>query len=385
MNKSVQPEDLINDKNFFPSEKSSVPQISVDQLIRTVENNSSQLEIMIQLNRESQGSDQSNRVLLKLSSGKKEDLLEFAIRLSFVYPLICEDTIVEKFKCDQESFAVLMDRALLNQTDEIIHRQNMFLLNSDDSETLHQLRIRLRQMKSYFWCLGSLMNKSDVERWRKQLKEITDLTNQVRELDVLLNQCTDLCRNEPADVFKSTELILEVTRKRELAVEKVRTQLLTGRLTPNLLTIQLGLMLNHWESDNPSVMKMKAIVRLRKHYDRLQNSLKKLDSDKLSELHQLRIEAKKIHYSLLLVEPLMAKKIKPVIKQLKYLQDQLGHYCDLSKNRSLLSEIRDTTSDRSIADECVKMEGYLVLELRHFKKKSNKINLPKSDKKQWLK
>ena len=384
MNKSVHPENLINDKDFFPIEKSSVPQITDNQFIRTVENNVSQLEIIIQLNRESYGSDQLNGVVLKLSSGHEYDLLEFAIRLSFVYPLICEDTTIEKIKCDQELFTVIMDRALINQTDEIIHWQNMFLLNSEDPETLHQLRIRLRQMRSYFWCLGSLMNKSEVDRWRKQLKEITDLTAQVRELDVLLNQCTDFCSSQLDDEYNFTKLTSELTGKRELASGKVKTQLLTGSFTPILLTLRLGLMLNHWESDDPMMMKMKVTMTLRKHYDRLQSSLKKLDSDKISELHQLRIETKKIHYSLLLIEPLMTKKIRPVIKDLKLLQDQLGHYCDLSKNRSLLSEIHTTSTDRSIADECGRMEGYLASEMQLFLKKSNKIKLHKSLKKQWL-
>ena len=385
MNNSVLPEDLINDKNLFPIEKSSVPQITADQLIRTVENNESQLEIVIQSKRQSNRSDQLNCITVKLCAGTKEDLLEFATRLSFVYPLICEDTTIEEFKYVHESFTVMMDRVLLNQADEIIHWQNMFLLNSEDPETLHQLRIRLRQIRSYLWCLGSRMNQSEVDQWRKQLKEVTDLTSQLRETDVLLQQLTDFYGSETEDELRSTKLISELTRKRKLATEKVRTQLLAGRLTPILLSIRLGLMSSHWESDEPNVMKLKVIRELRNRYDSVHVSVKKLDPVKIPQVHQLRIEVKKIHYSLLLIEPMMTKKIKPAITDLKLLQDQLGHYCDLSKNRSLLSEIRETTADHSIADECGKMEGYLASELQHFAKESNKIKLHKSIKKQWLK
>jgi len=384
MNKSVHPENLINDMNFFPVEKSSVSQITADQFIRKVENRVSQLEIIIQLNRESYGSKHLYGVVLKLSSGKEDDLFEFAKRLSSVYPLICEDAVAEEFKNDQESFTVIIDRALLNQVNEIIRQQNMFLLNSKDPETLHQLRIRLRQMRSYLWCLRALMNKSEVDQWRMQLKEITNLTTQVRELDVLFNQCTDLSGSESDDEYHLTKLISELAKKRELAAEKVKTQLLAGSLTPILLTIQLGLLLNHWESDKSAMMKKKVIMTLRKHYERLHDSLKNIDPNKMPDVHHLRIEAKKIHYSLLLIEPLMTKKIRPVIKDLKLLQDQLGHYCDLSKNRSLLKEIQSTSTDHSIADECDKIEGYLTSKLQHFKKKPNKIKLHRSIKTQWL-
>ena len=384
MNNSVLPKDLINDKNFFPIEKSSIPQITADQFIRTVENNGSQLKIVIQLNQQSDRSDQLNGITVKLCSGQVQDLLTFVTRLSFVYPLIWEDPIIEEFKYDHEAFTVKMDRALLSQVDEIIRCQNMFLLNSEDPETLHQLRIRLRQMRSYLWCLGSLMNKSEVDRWRKQLKEVTDLTAQLRETDVLLQQLTEQYSRGIDEVNCSTELIFELTRKRELVVEKVKTQLLSGRLTPILLTVRLGLMSSHWESDDPTVMKSKVIRVLQKRYDSVQVSVKKLDPVKIPDVHQLRIEVKKIHYSLLLIEPMMTEKIEPVITDLKLLQDQLGRLCDLSKSRSLLSEIHSTSTDHSIVYECGRMEGYLTSELQHLMKKSNKIKLHKSIKKQWL-
>ncbi len=385
MNESVVPNDVINDVRFFPLDKSSIPVSTVNVQSRTVTTNLSQLEITIQVADPHTQDDQFqlSSLSIKCCRGNIHELLTFALRLSSVYSLICEEIEVQKGKINQPLFTQKMDIALSDQIDEIILYQKLFLCNSEDPEVLHQLRIRLRQMRSYLWCLRPLLKKKKIDLWRTQLKDCTRLTSQVRELDVLIRQWTDDSGNVQGTKNKVMNLITEVTRKRELAAEELKAQLSTGILTPVLLTIRNEVTLTHRSFDDSSAIGVKVVKQVRKRYKKCRHSVKELDLTKITDVHHTRIEGKKIHYSLVLIEPLMNKKIKPVIAELKYLQDQLGHYCDTSKNQTILKEIRENSTEPLIVYECAKMEGLQEIERQEIINKFKKIKLHKSIKKQW--
>ncbi len=79
-------------------------------------------------------------------------------------------------------------------------------------------------------------------------------------------------------------------------------------------------------------------------------------------LHALRIECKKLRYSLEFFASLFPrKKMSGMIKQLKRLQDNLGDFTDLSVQQEFLMSIADTLDvDEAQAKRALVATGYLV-------------------------
>jgi len=131
------------------------------------------------------------------------------------------------------------------------------------------------------------------------------------------------------------QIVLQTNRKEE--VEKVKEDLLTGKITAMLLRFTL------WLNENafvPKARKMKlkkfTIKRLQKWIGRMQEMGGELDTKTMPELHQLRITGKKVRYA---IEGLKLDRNDRVLKNFKMLQDDLGNIHDAAVQAEALEKL----------------------------------------------
>ncbi len=228
-----------------------------------------------------------------------------------------------------------------------MERNTSGIIEDIDSEFLHDFRVALRRTRSL---LGSMKNRvpaADVGRFQQGLQKIGLVTGPLRDLDVYLlekNRYHSLLPEglqEGLSVFfkdLARQRVKELQRLKKAFHSKGFQQLLTQwrRYVEDSL-------ISSASAAGHTPCKKVAVKAIRK---RLQGIMK--DGALIGpqspdiDLHQLRIQAKKLRYLLefyrsLFPEPAMDS----LVKSLKKLQDNLGSFNDLSVQQRMLAQYQN--------------------------------------------
>ncbi len=230
---------------------------------------------------------------------------------------------------------------------EIVRMQYEFTVKPDDPETVHQLRVRIRSLRSILSFIKPLLDQKQYRTIQQRLRSLLQLTGYLRELDVLISEWVDFAleRGAQEDALMN---ILKIEREKAKvdSCEKVSAVLL-----PTIFDIW------NWVDKELSGKKMKAettsqntvskMISFRDFSDmRLNSWIKKLNkgmsdvdlSDDKS-IHALRIQVKKLRYVLYYLNAQIDVTNKTDIEFFKNMQKLLGDYCDAKRGLSILVEL----------------------------------------------
>lgn len=144
-----------------------------------------------------------SEVVLELAQGTPEDLLDYAIALATHLPLVPNNVSkVERGyklflnseagpeKAAQSPLTTKQTPAkafqiLASQGRQIWQANLLGTLTSKDQEFVHQLRVSLRRLNSLLKVFRSALPDRFQRRWTQRLKELSQLTGDVRDLDVM--------------------------------------------------------------------------------------------------------------------------------------------------------------------------------------------------------
>ena len=212
-----------------------------------------------------------------------------------------------------------------------------------DTEFLHQYRVSLRKSRS----LINLMKKAfpaDIhQRLKTLLGDLAGCTNQLRDLDVFLlgreSYAQMLPENFQAGFDQLFRMIAQDREKARKSVGKVFQSTDHANTFREVFEIleQEPLYENAFASQPVLEAASKKIIR---RYQRIVAMGVKMD-DKTpdEEIHELRIECKKLRYMMEFFAELFPKKaIKGLIKTLKKLQTILGDFNDYSVQKEFLAD-----------------------------------------------
>ncbi len=231
---------------------------------------------------------------------------------------------------------------MADQTKQVFRAQKTFVLQADDPESLHQLRVQLRRLRAFLSFAKPVLDHDGYIRWSGALREWNHAMNLPREIDVLL----DLWHHIPissegisGEDSKRIEILIR-THRRDLA-EELKTDI-SGRYMVMLLDFR------SWLDDDPfvfwpkePVLKRFAVRRLDQWIGRMQKTAAALDTENMTELHQLRITGKKVRY---IMEGLDLDPKNTVLKELKKLQDDLGMIHDAGLHAETLRKMSTDSS-----------------------------------------
>ena len=222
------------------------------------------------------------------------------------------------------TFAAQSATKLLERLAYQIHRTQQ----SRDAETVHDLRVGIRRFGQSLALFKHVFAAKQVKKIRRKLKKLMDLTNEVRDCDVAIELLAD-------SKLPGAPLLVEQVRKRRKEAMRL--------LLPALRRWRAQKTSSKWRAEftpnggSHTPLEETAGSRLPKLAKRfLKDAAHAASAD---DLHHVRIEGKKLRYSLELLEPVYGPAVNDWIERVKNVQTQLGKANDCRAVRLLVADL----------------------------------------------
>lgn len=211
---------------------------------------------------------------------------------------------------------------------EQIARNAEGVVESDDPEYLHQLRVGLRRLRSLFGTFRALEPKTGAIR--RRLRRFSPVLGAARDWDVLAQSL----RSPPAPAKR--------------ARAEARKQVASAHFQQALLRILRWIEEAPWQaSDQPlAAFAADALDRLQR---KMMKTARHMSWDDPAERHALRIRVKRLRYAVdAFADCFAAARVRPYLASLERLQDDFGELNDIAVARRLDPKVRRDAKERRL-------------------------------------
>ncbi|MBR8465091.1 CHAD domain-containing protein [Campylobacter sp. faydin G-140] len=197
--------------------------------------------------------------------------------------------------------------------------------SSDDDEALHQFRINLRKIRSILKAFDGVFDKKITKIFSDEFKNLANLTNTTRDLDVFLQF---LKKQKHSD-----EIVSFITQARAVQSKQLKEILSDDKKNEFLKEWELFLLEDSsfyiGEFGSSSIVQISA-KRLRNELVALQRQISRLnDSCENESFHKIRIELKRLRYVYDSFSHLFyIKEFDKFSKRLRFMQELFGDLQD---------------------------------------------------------
>jgi len=224
-----------------------------------------------------------------------------------------------------------------------VARQNEPGLLADiDTEFLHDYRVALRQLRSLLQLVRGAYDESEHKALRATFGDFARTTNRLRDLDVHLLEREDFRERVPEPLRSGLDPVFaDFERERDRELRRVKRML---RSEVYRQTVERAC--ERFEKGNirpgeraKSSIRQVATHEIRRHHRKVLRRGRALTPEMPdAEIHELRIECKRLRYLLEIFASLLpAAPHEKLLRRLKRLQDVLGRFNDNAvQQRSLL-------------------------------------------------
>lgn len=255
-------------------------------------------------------------------------------------PLDASQAIQLSIEQDAQSAVAQIGRFMIASA-----RQNEPGITADiDTEFLHDYRVSIRKLRSVLSLVKGVYPKGDTKRLKATFADFARKTNRLRDLDVYLMEEDRFRSMLPESLQAGLPPLFETFRsERQRELSRVRRHLRSPSYQ-EAISAQMDWLFQSTppkgpRSDLPIGQLSAREIHL--HYRKVAKKGAALkDSTPDAEVHELRIECKKLRYLLELFSSLYpAGEIKAIIRQLKGLQNVLGQFNDYTVQQLSLAEL----------------------------------------------
>lgn len=209
-----------------------------------------------------------------------------------------------------------------------------------DPEGVHQARVASRRMRSDLKTFEPLLDADWSKRLRSELEWLLDALGAVRDTDVLGSKLSDVVDRHPEIDHDAAKRVLAEVRTQHRRNRRRLLRHLNDERTTQLLDHLVAAAADPAtlpRADRPARKTMPKLVR--KRWRRLDRAIGRLGRHpQPSELHAIRILAKRLRYSTEAVAPATRKQARKFAKDAASIQDALGELNDAAVTRSWLTE-----------------------------------------------
>jgi CHAD domain-containing protein len=253
---------------------------------------------------------------------------------------------------------------------ELLRGYHRAVLEADDVEAVHKMRVTTRRLQASLDLLERQMN---VRRLKRRLKRWRRMLSRVRNYDVFLELIDKEAagrRQAHREQFELVKTLLQERRSRNAT--RVRQFLEAINIDQINDALSLGLVATEAESTIPLVLDGKVLSGWAA--DRLDQRLAELQAlaaqahptTDPTELHQLRIAAKRIRYLLEVITAMGYGDATRALAWLRTLQDRIGDWHDLE---ALEEEIIEIVLSREFVKAHLAESGRMLQAAAHLQKK----------------
>lgn len=245
---------------------------------------------------------------------------------------------IKGIECNEAAGAGIR-QALAERFDEM-YALRRAALKWKDPEGVHSMRVASRRLRSAFGDFAPYMSKRRLLSPLKEIRTIAAALGKVRDQDVALEALAELSKEAPSEFSKTLRELVEAREKvRDGSRAELEELLVKDRLKDLRTDFNEALILATDGTTPPKTgtetpLSFADMARTVIH-DRLRD-LEKLSSSfyrpmEPTQLHEMRIAAKRLRYSIELFEACWGSEIARFAKQIAHLQTALGtvHDCDV--------------------------------------------------------
>lgn len=209
---------------------------------------------------------------------------------------------------------------------------------SPDIEFIHRARVASRRLRAALPLFPACLPGKKAARWTRQIRSVTRALGEARDTDVQLERLDNFYHRLPERIYQPgvSRLKLRLTQKRQAMqahVVAAMNKLLEGQVLDDMLAVLSPL------AERSASVYLFTPTLYQHAFQAIQGRLNALLSyddivnqpEKVTELHEMRIAAKWLRYTLETFTPLYASQLKPQLQAVRKAQEQLGeiHDCDV--------------------------------------------------------
>jgi CHAD domain-containing protein len=234
------------------------------------------------------------------------------------------------------------------------HEKGTYL--GKDIEELHDMRVATRRMRAAFAVFGSFYKKKAVKTHLKGLRVTGRTLGRVRDLDVFMEKAERYLGTLPADKRPGLDPLLNAWHQERSQEQEKLTAYLDGEsyqqfkqdFNDFLSTPGAGSRPISDTDPKPSLVKYIAPVLIYTHLAAVRKYETIVANAAIEQLHALRIEFKKLRYTLEFFREVLGEQAREVIDDIKILQDHLGDLNDANVACQILGEFVETWEERQM-------------------------------------
>ncbi|MFN1512826.1 CHAD domain-containing protein [Vibrio owensii] len=273
---------------------------------------------------------------------------------------------VADFRLSADSdLSFLLPRHLMHEFD-YARTLEKGVIAETEPEFNHQYRVTLRRIRSLLLLLKANFCPFEFKLLKPHLKLLMKQTNTLRDLDVFLIDREHYLNRAPEHSDKLASVFDVIETQQIEALKSVRQWFASDCYLKTCVMIENSLRrASQYEVDNIQSIVVCSNKRILHHYKLVSNACKGLNrKSNDGDVHQLRIECKKLRYLLEYFAPLhvthqgqLGIQHRANVKQLKQLQDRLGAFNDTSNQ---LDFFRTQQNDKQFTKPQRKAIGQLL-------------------------
>lgn len=255
-----------------------------------------------------------------------------------------------------------------------VARQNeQGMIDDLDVEFLHDYRVSLRRIRSLISLFKGVWDEQTEAQLKQRFSALMKITNRLRDLDVYLLDQASYYEMLPAPMHPGVDDIFTFfQRERNQQCRQLSAHLQSAAYTQEITVLQ-----QLFDGDeDPTADGSRAednvlnygCQLIKKRYKKVCRIASQIDDDTPDEeVHELRLQCKKLRYLLDFFSPLLdAKQVRLLTKSLKSLQDNLGRFNDYSSQQLSLQAFLDQqlSAGKEVSPKMIEAIGALVV-LKH--------------------
>lgn len=222
-------------------------------------------------------------------------------------------------------------------------RNEAGIIDDTDIEFLHDYRVSVRRLRSLLGLLRGVLPKTERNHLKERLAAAARHSNGLRDCDVLMEQREDYTAMLPQELRHGLKAFFRAVSSRR----RKEYQALCVYLKSREYAAFKEEFRKFWDGAAalPVCLKTEMPVRdfasrlIFRHFRKLVEAGMEIDRATAdAELHQLRIECKKLRYLMECYAPLYEDNLGEAITRMKELQTNLGDFNDLSVQIATLTE-----------------------------------------------
>jgi CHAD domain-containing protein len=220
----------------------------------------------------------------------------------------------------------------------------------EDVEDVHDMRVAIRRMRSAFRLLKPYYKVKDVRPYSKSLQELGWVLGDVRDLDVLIDNLRAFQLTLKADGQADLQSTIDSLDERRVAARADLIRTLDSKTYRRFLKAFGEFVTTPIEKKSSEEIVPTQVRHLLPSmiYDRLaavRAYEDVLENAATETLHALRIEFKRLRYTVSLFDGVLGSSVSDFVDELKIVQDTLGKFNDATTARTRLDALLENGDD----------------------------------------